>query len=859
MDGINYVKIEEYIKNIDGIYAHKKKVEDKTFRETLLEHSELTKLKLEELVEEKNLKVVFENFEGIFFQEEDARKKWRDLLYNAIYLHDLGKININFQAHKMKNENFKLNIQQNTTEHSVFSAYLYIEIMFDYLNVTEDELKELELGDKINPKGDLIFFVLINAFVISKHHGRLDDFNNFINIKIDNLCMDESRYDLLTMVKEVIKDNFLINDIKEDGIEYFYNEKDAVEKRNKELYIYIKFIFSLMIDSDIYSTYEYMIGKKVENYGTYKDMSLFQNLEYPLEGSIYDNINKYKKFLEGKEKSPFEEGSINVLRSEMLLESNEELLRNLDEDIYYLEAPTGAGKTVTSLKLASEIIKNKKEINKIFYIFPFNTLIEQTKKSLDEILGENREEEIKREIGVINSITPIETEEEYDGDRFKINYEKALLTREFIHYPLVLTSHVKFFDFLFGIHKNQNYPLIHLANSVVILDEIQSYRNEIWREIIKFLHSYSELLNIKFIIMSATLPELSYLSNSNNYVKLIKNRDKYFQSPLFKNRVEVDYSLLDVDKEEITFEILNKIKEEENKLILIEFQFKKEAFNFFELLKDEEVECELLTGDDSIAERDRIITKVKELNKRPSSERRDNFILISTQVIEAGVDIDMDLGFKDISLFDSEEQFLGRINRSCKKQGCKCYFFDLSDSKKVYGGDERIFDDNTLKNEWVRELLEKKNTADFYKKIMDKLNKKNEDINEKITQFNFREIEDYMKLIKTQQRYRVFFNRNIEILKDNKKIILNGREVWDKFIDFLESNEKNHAKKKVLLSYHLEVLNNFTYELFNKPDKFQDERFGICYIDDGEEYFKNGKLDRERLKEEKNKDWDYIL
>lgn len=858
MNEICYVKIEDYIENMGKIYAHRKKIDDEVYYETLFEHSELTKSKLEELIKEKNLKIIFKKFEEKFFEDEAARKEWRNLIYNAIYLHDLGKININFQSQKMKNKNFKLNIQQNTTEHSIFSAYLYIEIMFDYLGVTENEISELALGDKINPKGDLIFFVLINAFVIAKHHGKLDDFNNFIDGKIDNLCLDESRYNLLTAVKEIVKDNFLINDVKEDGIGYFYNEKDATNKRNKELYIYVKFLFSLMIDSDIYSTYEYMSGKRVENYGIHKDMSLFENLESPVKGSIYDNINKHKKYLEGKGKSPFEDGSINVLRSEMLLESNEELLKNLDEDIYYLEAPTGSGKTVTSLKLAAEIIKNKKEINKVFYIFPFNTLIEQTKKSLDKILGENREEEIKGEIGVINSITPIETEEEYDGDSFKINYEKALLTREFIHYPLVLTSHVKFFDFLFGIQKNQNYPLVHLANSVVILDEIQSYRNEIWREIIKFLHSYSELLNIKFIIMSATLPELSYLCNTNNYVKLIKNRDKYFQSPLFKDRVEVDYSLLDFDKEEVVFEILNKIKEEENKLILMEFQFKKEAFNFFKLLKGEKIECELLTGDDSIAERNRIITKVKELNDIPLNKRKGNFILVSTQVIEAGVDIDMDLGFKDISLFDSEEQFLGRINRSCEKQECKCYFFDLSDSKKIYGGDERIKDGNTLRDEWVRKLLENKNTTDFYKKIMDELNKKNEDINKEITEFNFREIEDYMKLIKTQQKYRVFFNRDIEMEKDNEKIIVNGREVWDKFIDFLESDEKSHAKKKVLLSYHLEALNNFTYELFNKPNEFQDERFGIIYIDNGEEYFKDGKLNREKLKEEKNKDWDYI-
>lgn len=72
------------------------------------------------------------------------------------------------------------------------------------------------------------------------------------------------------------------------------------------------------------------------------------------------------------------------------------------------------------------------------------------------------------------------------------------------------------------------------------------------------------------------------------------------------------------------------------------------------------MQIEYLSGDDSIAERKRILDKVKKAT--------DTIILVSTQVIEAGVDIDMDIGYKNISKLDSEEQFLGRINRSCKKK-----------------------------------------------------------------------------------------------------------------------------------------------------------------------------------------------
>lgn len=249
-------------------------------------------------------------------------------------------------------------------------------------------------------------------------------------------------------------------------------------------------------------------------------------------------------------------------------------------------------------------------------------------------------------------------------------YKKALLNREFLNYPMILTTHVTIFKYLFGTAKEELFPLHQLANSVVVLDEIQSYKNLIWGEIITFLSCYAKLLNIKIIIMSATLPNLDKLSISKaDTIKLIQNREKYFENPIFKNRVKVDYSLL--ESENITDDLYEHVKKQSysDKKILLEFISKNSAYNFYNKLKeDEEIFCdvELMSGDDNIGERDRIIKKVKSIN---------SIILVATQVVEAGVDIDMDIGYKNISMLDSEEQFLGRINRSCKKDECTVYFF----------------------------------------------------------------------------------------------------------------------------------------------------------------------------------------
>ena len=185
------------------------------------------------------------------------------------------------------------------------------------------------------------------------------------------------------------------------------------------------------------------------------------------------------------------------------------------------------------------------------------------------------------------------------------------------------------------------FPLLKLCNSVVIVDEIQSYKNDIWREIISFLQNYAKLLNIKVIIMSATLPQLDKLLKTVDaqFTTLIENPSKYYQHPLFRDRVRLDFSLL--EEEKITLE---QLKEEvgrfRNKRVLVEFITKKTAREFYQLCK-EEYNVVLLTGDDNAVRREEIIQRIQ------SGER---LILIATQVIEAGLDIDMEIGFKDIFL-----------------------------------------------------------------------------------------------------------------------------------------------------------------------------------------------------------------
>ena len=111
---------------------------------------------------------------------------------------------------------------------------------------------------------------------------------------------------------------------------------------------------------------------------------------------------------------------------------------------------------------------------------------------------------------------------------------------------MILSTHVSLFDTMFGDTRESAFAFHQLMNSVIVLDEIQSYKNTIWGEIICFLKKFSALLNIKILIMSATLPDLDLLSeHAAKAVSLIQDKEKYYLNPLFKDRVQLSYELLD--------------------------------------------------------------------------------------------------------------------------------------------------------------------------------------------------------------------------------------------------------------------------------------------------------------------------
>lgn len=778
-------------------------------KEKLIDHCNLTKFYLEKIIEEKNLSILIDNM--IIDLDKDNFALIKKLFYNAIFLHDLGKTNESFQANKMDNELFEKTTL--SSEHSIYSVKEFIEIFINEIDNIEN--------DKSFEKVNYIFNTF--AYSIMKHHGKLDSIEDFRS--------DDNSYEL----------------VKKKTNKYINNPF--------EFYILNKLLFSLLVSSDYYATTHYMADLPTNDFGLIKDkqkiLNKFENYE------IVKNIRQNKDLV-----------GINILRSKMFLEAEKNLLENLDKNIFYLEAPTGSGKTLTSINLAMKLIEQE-NINKIFYIFPFNTLVEQTKKQLEKIFDN------ELNIEVINSITPIKEKTDDEQENEESKYQKSYMSRLFFHNELILTTHISFFNILFGTTKEDNFPLWQMANSVIILDEIQSYDINLWSYMTKFLKYYAKALNMKIIIMSATLPKLDELIEDEDntvFEELIKNKDEYFQSIYFKNRVDINFSLLEEYKK-IDYDILiEKLYEEKNKYSKIVFEFikKDSAREFYNLLCEDDIFSEFeiyeLSGDDNKATRGNVINKTNEKNIK--------IIIVATQVIEAGVDIDMDLGFKDISTLDSEEQFLGRINRSCLKLELKykpkVYFFNKDDENKIYRNDHRIEDN--LKKETIREKLLNKDFKSFYNEVFKKIKKDDntiksgilgnfDEFEEKVLKLNYKEIKEKMQLIKSDN-FRLFFPFKFEIpkyeieefknldeifLTDGK---LDGQKVWDEFIALNEIT--NYAQKEIKRSELNSLMQFFTFNILRFNDKYQlphydDEKFGFYFVRDYEEYItKDGKFDRKK-------------
>lgn len=842
-------------------YAHLSK--EKSDKETLFEHSELVSKYCLRLMEDHEIDHLLDSLIEKLLpllpvkSEKEFGNLFKEIFIAAIAYHDLGKVNPNFQVQKMENELFSLNNKLSFhSNHSLLGAYLFSNIFFkktvENTGLNEDE------------KLFLYFSIHLFAGAIIKHHSPTIDFS----IEFDNEQIDDC-YTFLETFRIFWEENFCLS-FYQGATDIFEGFREMVD--NPEVYFNLfattKLLYSLLTASDFYATSEFMTKIKVNEFGILSKPEKEKLIERFKTVKSY-NQDLYAK-LEHYQTISFEElternnQNLNILRQKLTAEMISNLRDHSENKCFYLEAPTGAGKTNLSLAFATELMNVDSSLNKMFYVFPFTTLITQTFKSIKETL------EIDN-----NSIIQLHSKagfhEKEDGTYG--NEKRLYLDNLFVNYPIALLSHVRFFDILKGNEKESNYLLHRLCNSVVIIDEIQTYNPEHWDKIVYFLANYAQIFNIRILIMSATLPKIDVLHEnlSGSFISLISNRDNYFSNQNFAGRVSFDFSLADkkrpdnVEKENYLIELSDFMNEKteqyassngEKVKVLVEFITKKTAALFFSIInKDsrfEEYKILLLSGDILEFRRKQIINSIKK-------QEYSKVIVVSTQVVEAGVDIDMDLGFKDRSLIDSDEQLAGRINRNASKDNCIVYLFDCDRTSTIYGSDSRykvqqtdkdIFDD-------YKEILVKKQFHALYEKVFEQKSKNmrnafhtDNSYYHNFKNFNFSKLHTDFKLIEDNDSQQLFIPIHIPIssfenIFDLEKIdvltdeldFVDGVKVFEYYEKLIKMEFDDFTIKKIEFKKFGSIMSQFCISVYRKqletigdmlhPDK---KKYGYQYL-----------------------------
>ncbi len=589
----------------------------------------------------------------------------------AAIFHDTGKLNPNFQ--KKLNPNFaEKNKSNEYSNHSYLSALSFVSYIKK--NNTED-------NEKWAP------YIIA---IIAHHHGDLPDFSNILNENelLDLKLFAKNNLDL--PVQELIK-NYIIYlkdfSITEEDVDHFCKFQQLYYKYKYkptdstciDFFLKTLFAFASLIVADKSDACNYITQKPVQQFN-----------------DIYNiKIDDYLKKFNNNSGIALNNININNIRTKM----REEAIFKLEEEIknglrvFSLTAPTGSGKTVMLLSLAGKILSVKKNL-RIIYALPYLSITEQVEAVCRDVFN-GAEDYVYRIDSKSENKDFEKLQSELDGDPEAI--EKILETHfaeDTFDYPFIITTFVRLFETLVS---NKNATLLKLpnfANTIFLIDEIQSLPPRLYGFFVALLDSFCKKFNSYAIISTATMPEFELPENNThklheffgNYTKPVELLSlKYFKEEVF-NR----YSIERLSDPVTTDDIANMIKKEQSSALVI-LNTIQDTKDLFAQLKGTDSEIILLNTHFTLNDRK---TKIKHSKDLLNDGKR--VILISTQLIEAGVDIDFPIVYRDFCPIPNIVQSAGRCNRNNKINNGKMIIFDLQKDNKsrsnlIYQGKDSRF------------------------------------------------------------------------------------------------------------------------------------------------------------------------
>lgn len=476
--------------------------------------------------------------------------------------------------------------------------------------------------------------VRIATFCIAGHHNGIPDKSRLINDLHDNDIKGDVKYLEGLFQKDVIENlSDLIPNLGIDSL------GDALITET-----YIRFLFSCLVDADWLDTEAHFRPDKYQKRIIQKHICKTTDF-----GHKISLLDEYIYKLSDK-------GQLNFLRNIARKQAN----RSTDKPVgfYSLSLPTGLGKTLCSVSWALRHAISS-GLKRIIIVLPYTSIIDQTAKLLKEIFGDK-------------SILEHHSNFEYK-DNNEYSYEK--LSTENWDFPFIVTTSVQFFESVFSNKPSKCRRVHNIADSVVIFDEVQTFAQDKFLPTLTMLKNLKEVFNVSFLFCTATQPAFA----SRSGFKGIDDITPLIAEPqMFYDKTKrVEYSLF----KNLKCVKLRDIAEQINNMsrsTLVVFNTKKDTIDLYEQLAENfDVKYHLSTAMCPLHRK----SKISEI-KCQLRDRNKKIVVCSTQLIEAGVDLDFPIVFRALAPLDSIIQSAGRCNREGQlPDKGKVYIFKLLEQK----------------------------------------------------------------------------------------------------------------------------------------------------------------------------------
>lgn len=459
------------------------------------------------------------------------------------------------------------------------------------------------------------------------------------HLLIDNALMGHHRGlyddgDMKEVLKQRMPDDVTIEKVKADL------EIPRLEK-SRDVHHLERMLYSCLVDADFLDTEAFMQPEQSKLRGKYDSL---QVLEEKLEAYLFRL----------KEKAPNTE--VNRIRNEVQNWCIEESAN--PTGFYSLTVPTGGGKTLASVLWAiKHAIKN--DLKRVIIAIPYTSIITQTASVLRNIFG-------------VENVLEHHSNVDHTAFDDKELSQTLKLATENWDYPIIVTTNVQLFESLFSNKPSDCRKLHNMAKSVLILDEVQTLPIEFLGPIIDTFDTLKRVFGVSILFTTASQPQLKGKIQGTNPMVTIEGLSEIHEIvPRSANlhdrlrRVELEFEESRKNYDEIAEEL------SQHPRVLCIVNTRKDAKEIYSRLSKDGI-CLHLSRMMCPAHVMETIDRIKSALKDPS-----NAIIrvVATQLIEAGVDIDFPIVFRQEAGLDSILQAAGRCNREGKLEMGKAFVF----------------------------------------------------------------------------------------------------------------------------------------------------------------------------------------